>query len=78
MASLKRVERALSQMTATNLRANQQTIGDFNELLSEGSNKLQDLFKAALLEDVQKVEPLHFITKGGFSTRVPPIFADRS
>ena len=76
MASLKRVERALSQMTATNLRANQQTIGDFNELLSEGSNKLQDLFKAALLEDVQKVEPLHFITKGGYSTRVSPTFAD--
>lgn len=76
MASLKRVERALAQMTATNLRANQQTIGDFNELLSEGSNKLQDLFKAALLEDVQKVEPLHFITKGGYSTRVSPMFAD--
>ena len=78
MASLKRVERALSQMTATNLRANQQTIGDFNELLSHGSNRLQDLFKAALLEDVQKVEPLHFITKGSSSPRVSPIFADRS
>ena len=63
MASLKRVERALSQMTATNIRANQQAIGDFNELLSEGSNKLQDLFRTALLEDVQKIEPLHYITK---------------
>lgn len=77
MASLKRVERALSLMTTTNLRANQQAIGDFNELLSEGSNRLQDLFKAALLEDVQKVEPLHFITKGGYSTPVSHIFADQ-
>ncbi|KAK3176500.1 hypothetical protein OEA41_007823 [Lepraria neglecta] len=63
LASLKRVERALSQMTATNIRANQQAIGDFNELLSEGSNKLQDLFRTALMENVQKVEPLHYITK---------------
>ena len=78
MASLKRVERALSQMTATNLRANQQAIGDFNELLSEGSNRLQDLFKAALLEDVQKVEPLHFITKGAWSTLVPYMIADQA
>ena len=50
-------------MTVTNIRANQQAIGDFNELLSEGSNKLQELFRASVLEDVQKVEPLHFITK---------------
>lgn len=50
-------------MTATNIRANQQAIGDFNELLSEGSNKLQDLFRTALMENVQKVEPLHYITK---------------
>ena len=78
MASLKRVERALSQMTATNLRANQQAIGDFNELLSEGSNRLQDLFKAALLEDVQKVEPLHFITKGAYSTPFSHTFADQA
>ena len=64
MASLKRVERALSQMTSTNLRANQQAIGDFNELLTEGSNKLQDLFRKALLDNDRPVEPLHFITKG--------------
>lgn len=64
MASLKRVERALSQMTTTNLRANQQAIGDFNELLSEGSNRLQDLFRDALSDNDRPVEPLHFITKG--------------
>lgn len=64
MASLKRVERALSQMTSTNLRANQQAIGDFNELLSEGSTRLQELFRKSLLDTGRPVEPLHFITKG--------------
>lgn len=63
MASLKRVDRALTQMTTTNLRANQQAIGDFNELLSEGSAKLQDLFRSAVLEDTKPLEPLHYITK---------------
>lgn len=56
MASLKRVDRALSQMTTTNMRANQQTIGDFNELISEGSVKLQDLFRSSLRENIQPVE----------------------
>ncbi|KAL8906599.1 MAG: hypothetical protein Q9207_001923 [Kuettlingeria erythrocarpa] len=63
LASLKRVHKALSQMSSTNLRINQQAIGDFNELLSEGSNRLQDLFRSTLAESVQPVEPLHFITK---------------
>ena len=63
LASLKRVDRTLSQMSATNLRVNQQAIGDFNELLSEGNNKLQNLFRSLLTEDVRPVEPLHFITK---------------
>lgn len=68
MASLKRVDRALSQMTATNLRANQQAIGDFNELLSEGSTNLQGLFRSSLLEFAKPVEPLHYITKGEHNT----------
>lgn len=63
-ASLKRVDRALSQMTATNLRANQQAVGDFNELLNEGSVNLQGLFRSALHEFTKPVEPLHYLTKG--------------
>ncbi|KAL8712379.1 MAG: hypothetical protein Q9225_006948 [Loekoesia sp. 1 TL-2023] len=63
LASLKRVDRALSQMSSTNLRINQQAIGDFNELLSEGNNHLQALFRSTLAENVQPVEPLHYITK---------------
>lgn len=63
LASLKRVDRSLSQMSSTNLRVNQQAIGDFNELLSEGNNNLQALFRSILVEDVQPVEPLHYLTK---------------
>ncbi|KAL9028508.1 MAG: hypothetical protein Q9196_003135 [Gyalolechia fulgens] len=63
LASLKRVDRALSQMSSTNLRFNQQAIGDFNELLAEGDSQLQALFRSTLAENVQPVEPLHYITK---------------
>lgn len=63
LGSLKRVDRTLSQLTTTNLRVNQQAIGDYNELLAEGSQQLQDMFRSMLSEKVQPVEPLHFITK---------------
>ncbi|KAL8691535.1 MAG: hypothetical protein Q9218_003259 [Villophora microphyllina] len=63
LASLKRIDRSLSQMSSTNLRVNQQAVGDFNELLSEGNNKLQSLFRSILAENVQPVEPLHYLTK---------------
>ena len=63
LASLKRIDRKLSQTSATNLRVNQQAIGDFNELLGEGNQKLQNLFRSLLTEDIRPVEPLHYITK---------------
>lgn len=50
-------------MTASNMKVQQQTIGDFNELLSEGSIKLQELFRSILSEQLHPVEPLHYITK---------------
>ncbi|KAI4133586.1 MAG: hypothetical protein LQ338_000098 [Usnochroma carphineum] len=63
LASLKRIDRALTQMSSTNLRINQQAMGDLNELLSEGNNRLQALFRSTLSEHVQPVEPLHNIAK---------------
>lgn len=63
LASLKRIDRALSNMMTKNLRVNQQAIGDFNELLSEGSTHLQNLFRSTLASNLQPVEPLHYITK---------------
>ncbi len=72
LASLKRIERTLSEKSASNLRANQQAVGDFNELLSEGNNKLQSLFRSLLTEDSRPVEPLHYITKQIPFPTIPP------
>lgn len=62
--SLKRVHRALTEMGTTNIRANQQAIGDFNELLALGSKNLEELYHSLLLEYSQPLEPLHYLTRG--------------
>lgn len=64
LASVKRVERGISDMAATNMRAQQGTVGDYNELRNEGILKLEDVFRALASERVPQIEPLHFITKG--------------
>ena len=71
MASLKRIDRTLSQMTASNMRVNQPAISDFNDLLNEGGLKLQELFRAALVENNQPVEPLNYLTKRKYINRRP-------
>lgn len=51
-------------MGSTNIRANQQAIGDSNELLAEGSKKLEQVYRSLLLEYSQPLEPLHYLTRG--------------
>ena len=63
LAALKRVDRALSDLSSSNLRSNQQAISEFNSLLASGSGQLQELFRATLKEDIRPIEPLHYITK---------------
>ncbi|PGH15160.1 exocyst complex protein exo70 [Helicocarpus griseus UAMH5409] len=63
LGALKRVDRALSDLNSTNLRSNQKALSEFNTLLSTGSSKLQDMFKATLRENVTTLEPLYYITK---------------
>lgn len=64
LGALKRVDKALSDLTATNLRSNQQTISEFHGLLSTGVNQLLDLYRSSLQEEDHQIEPLHFLTKG--------------
>lgn len=64
MSSLRRLDRALAQMNDTNIRANQEAIGDCNELLDAGRRNLEDFFRSKLRESCKPIEPLHFITKG--------------
>lgn len=51
-------------MGTTNMRANQQAIGDFNELLAQGSKRLEEVYRSLLLENSQPLEPLHYLTRG--------------
>ena len=60
---MKRLQRAHDQMSSSNMKVQQQAIGDLNELLNEGSLKLQDQFRSRISERLQPVEPVHFITK---------------
>ncbi len=73
LGALKRVDNALTDLTSSNLRSNQQTIADFNKLLASGSSQLQDLFRNTLQAGVKPVEPLHYLTKG----LEFPTFSDR-
>lgn len=63
LSALKRVDKALGDLTNTNLRANQTAVNDFHSLLTTGVNQLHDLYRSTLQEDVQTIEPLHYITK---------------
>jgi len=61
---MKRVEKALVDLNATNLRSNQNAISDFNSLLGTGSNKLQEMLRYELQQNNSPIEPLHYLTKG--------------
>jgi exocyst complex protein 7 len=61
---MKRVEKALVDLNATNLRSNQTAIADFNSLLSTASTKLQEMLRSELKQNLAPIEPLHYLTKG--------------
>ncbi|KAI1079173.1 exocyst complex protein exo70 [Whalleya microplaca] len=62
--SIKRLNKALSDMKTSNLRANQQTITDLQRLIMSGNMQLENAFDKLLrAETPRAVEPLNFITK---------------
>ncbi|KAI9054905.1 hypothetical protein LZ554_002049 [Drepanopeziza brunnea f. sp. 'monogermtubi'] len=63
LSSVKRVNKALSDLKQTNLRSNQQAVADLSKLLKFGNEQLEQLFQRLLQEDSKPIEPLHFITK---------------
>ncbi|KAJ6125679.1 hypothetical protein N7523_003299 [Penicillium sp. IBT 18751x] len=63
LSAMKRVEKALVDLNATNLRSNQTAITDFNSLLGTGSIKLQEMFRTELMRHTAPIEPLHYLTK---------------
>ncbi|KPI43624.1 Exocyst complex protein exo70 [Cyphellophora attinorum] len=74
LSALKRVDKALGDLTSTNLRVNESRINDFHSLLTLGVNQLHDLYRSTLQQDAQTIEPLHYITK---SLPFPTIPQDR-
>lgn len=63
LGALGRVDKALSELTTTNLRSNKQAISEFHGLLSTGVNQLLELYRSSLTEEDHQIEPLHFLTK---------------
>ncbi|KAG0635930.1 Cullin repeat-like-containing domain protein [Tuber brumale] len=63
LASLRRINEALSGLKKSNLRRSQKTVTQMTSHLKAGSLQLEDLFRQASAEGSKSVEPLHFITK---------------
>ncbi|KAK3944809.1 exocyst complex protein exo70 [Diplogelasinospora grovesii] len=64
LASIKRLNKALSDMKASNLRSTQQTVADLQRLVKTGNTQLENSFDKILRSETPRsVEPLHYITK---------------
>ncbi|OTA93699.1 hypothetical protein M434DRAFT_72726 [Hypoxylon sp. CO27-5] len=62
--SIKRLNKALADMKASNLRANQQTIADLQRLIKSGNTQLENSFDKMLrAETPRSIEPLQYTTK---------------
>ncbi|OXV05762.1 hypothetical protein Egran_06469 [Elaphomyces granulatus] len=63
LAALKRIEKAFTELSNTNLRSNQRATSELGSLLITGSGKLQELYRSILMQSASPVEPLHYLTK---------------
>ncbi|KAI5466538.1 Cullin repeat-like-containing domain protein [Mariannaea sp. PMI_226] len=64
LASIKRLNKSLTDMQASNLRANQQAMGELARLIKSGNSQLENHFDKLLrAETPRSIEPLHYITK---------------
>ncbi|KAK3703851.1 exocyst complex component exo70 [Vermiconidia calcicola] len=58
-----RTNQALRDLKASNLRSNQQAISELTNLLSVGTQSLEDVFRDLCRRDSQPIEPLGYIMK---------------
>ncbi|PBP27193.1 Exo70 exocyst complex subunit [Diplocarpon rosae] len=75
LSSVKRVNKALSELKQSNLRSNQQSVVDLSKLLKYGNEQLEQHFSRLLQEDSKPIEPLHFLTK---QKPFPTLLQDKS
>lgn len=70
--SIKRLNKALTDMKASNLRANQETMTDLQRLIKSGNTQLEGAFDKVLRRETPRtIEPLHYITKSNPFPLVP-------
>lgn len=64
LSSIKRLNKALADMEASNLRSTQQTASELRKLVKSGHLQLENSFDKLLrAETPRSLEPLHFVTK---------------
>lgn len=64
LGSIKRLNKALDDMKASNLRSTQQTVAELQRLVKLGNSQLENAFDKLLRSETPRmIEPLHFITK---------------
>ena len=70
ISSIDRTNQALRDLKATNMRSNQQAIAELNDLLQEGTARLEGVFRDMCRQDSQPIEPLKQITTGSEFPRI--------
>lgn len=70
IASMDRTYQALGELNKSEMRANQQVVDEFNDLLRVGSQELSATFRDTLSAESRPLEPLHYITKRQFTTKI--------
>lgn len=63
LKSMQRVDTALREINEVKLRFNKKAAAEVGLLLATGSNRLQEIFRAMLLDNAKVIEPLHYLTK---------------
>lgn len=64
LGSIKRLNKALGDMKASNLRSTKQTVDELQRLVKSGTTQLEGAFDKLLRSETPRdIEPLHFITK---------------
>lgn len=71
LACLKRLNQGLQSLQQANMRSQQTALNRMTTMLKAGTLELENLFRQALAEDSNAVEPLHYITKGMMMVDTP-------
>lgn len=68
MGAMDRTGRTMANLRTNNLKSNQQAVAELTDLLAYGGREMEGLFREVLDADSAPVEPLHYLTKGGWYT----------